>query len=294
MRRIGKAALGGAIGFLATLTHMDTSAGMTRSGQSAPRSKKATSSADPARMRLARTHPHATLWRYAFPLGDSLGPGAAGPGPDALRRHGPGGPARRGQGCAETGGLPRAFRARTISTSPSRPTRPAYPAQGPALQVPGRDDHRPAAPVLGPGARRDLLLGDAAVLRPAQAAVGPLRRGHPLLRSLGAVPAAVRAAAARAARGPGHPRGARRRRRARPKTAPRSFPSTSSGRNNDRRRERRRPRVSPTRRSSSGFCAPGTSRPAPRPSASGWSRSARPRRWSRWSSRRRPSCCSIR
>ena len=160
---------------------------------------------------------------------------------------------------------------------------------GPAGQVPGRDDHRPAAPVLGPGAGRDLLLGDPAVRRPAQAAVGALCGGDPLLRPERAVPAAVRGAGAGRGPAPAEPRprppqadGRGRASRAAEGDEPRSSPSTSSGRSerrDDRRRRRRaRPPSSPTRPSSSASCAPRTSPPARRPWASAWSRSARPSR----------------
>ena len=78
--------------------------------------------------------------------------------------------------CAERAAALKACRASTTSTSASAPTRPTCIPPGPAQPLSGRDDHRPAAPVLGPGARRDLLLGDPAVRRPAQAPVAcPMR-----------------------------------------------------------------------------------------------------------------------
>ena len=119
-------------------------------------------------------------------------------------------------------------------------------AAGPAGQLPRRDDHRPAAPVLGPGAGRDLLLGDPAVRRPAQAAVRPLCGGHPVLRSracsiLLQFEVAGRSRRRRAAAA-ARPAGRRPPRRRRPTARPRSSPSTSSGRN-DASDRRSRPEV---------------------------------------------------
>ena len=62
----------------------------------------------------------------------------------------------------------------------------------PARAVSGGDDHRPAAPVLGPHRQRAHLRGRPVVQRRARAAGGAARRDQGLLRSVGAVRAAVR------------------------------------------------------------------------------------------------------
>ena len=77
---------------------------------------------------------------------------------------------------------------------------PGVSSRHPARQIPGRDDDRPAAPVLGSGDRRRRVFGDAELSETARAADRPVCGDQELCRPVGQFRARIRRPGGKAAK----------------------------------------------------------------------------------------------